>query len=60
MIPLADRGRQDEGTIRTADHIANIDRGATEHGGYIVATGNLDDIVSEAKSRTATTWWGGG
>jgi len=35
----------DEETIRTADYIVDIGPAAGEHGGHIVATGTLEDII---------------
>jgi excinuclease ABC subunit A len=58
LIRLRDLGNtlivveHDEDTIRTADHIVDIGPGAGEHGGFIVAQGTLDDIVSEPTSLT--------
>jgi excinuclease ABC subunit A len=42
----------DEETIRTADHIVDIGPGAGEHGGYVVASGTLDDVVRTPESVT--------
>lgn len=42
----------DEDTIKKADHIIDIGPGAGEHGGYVVAQGNLEDIKNEKKSIT--------
>jgi excinuclease ABC subunit A len=42
----------DEDTIRVADHVVDIGPGAGEHGGSIVAQGNLDDIEAESRSIT--------
>lgn len=42
----------DEDTIRTADYIVDIGPGAGEHGGYIVAHGQLRDICAEPTSIT--------
>jgi excinuclease ABC subunit A len=42
----------DEETIRVADHIVDIGPGAGEHGGSIVAEGQLGVIVSEPASIT--------
>jgi len=36
----------DEDTIRAADFIVDIGPAAGEHGGHVVATGNLDDIMA--------------
>ena len=35
----------DEETMREADHLVDIGPGAGEHGGYVVATGTVDDII---------------
>jgi excinuclease ABC subunit A len=42
----------DEETIRVADHVVDIGPGAGEHGGKIVAAGNLDRIMSTQQSIT--------
>jgi excinuclease ABC subunit A len=42
----------DEETIRIADYIVDIGPGAGEHGGLIVAQGQLEDILSEPTSIT--------
>ncbi|MDF2906071.1 MAG: uvrA1 [Herbinix sp.] len=42
----------DVDTIRNADHIVEIGPGPGIHGGNIVASGTLDDIMSEKKSVT--------
>ena len=42
----------DEETIRAADHIVDIGPGAGVHGGDIVASGSLNDIIKEKKSIT--------
>ena len=42
----------DEETIRVADHIVDIGPGAGEHGGLIVAQGQLEDILNEPTSIT--------
>jgi excinuclease ABC subunit A len=58
LIRLRDMGNtlivveHDEDTMRIADHIVDIGPGAGEHGGYIVATGTLEDICAEPKSLT--------
>jgi len=58
LIRLRDLGNtlivveHDEDTIRVADHIVDIGPGAGEHGGYIVATGAVDDIVGTEQSLT--------
>jgi len=43
----------DEDTIRSADHIIDIGPGAGEYGGYIVAEGNLEEILAAENSMTA-------
>jgi excinuclease ABC subunit A len=42
----------DEAMMRAADHIIDMGPGAGEHGGYIVAAGPLNDILSSEKSIT--------
>ncbi|MFM7949452.1 MAG: excinuclease ABC subunit UvrA [Actinomycetales bacterium] len=42
----------DEETIRTADWIVDIGPGAGEHGGEIVVSGNLDQLIKSKKSVT--------
>jgi excinuclease ABC subunit A len=42
----------DEAMMRAADHIIDMGPGAGERGGYIVATGTLDDILRNEKSLT--------
>ncbi|HHX28208.1 MAG: excinuclease ABC subunit UvrA [Bacillota bacterium] len=42
----------DEDTIRTADHIVDVGPGAGEHGGSIVVSGTLDDVLSCEESLT--------
>jgi excinuclease ABC subunit A len=42
----------DEAMMRAADHIIDMGPGAGEHGGWIVATGTLDDIMKCAESVT--------
>ncbi len=42
----------DEQTLRSADHIVDLGPGAGVHGGYIVAQGSLEDIVSNDRSLT--------
>jgi excinuclease ABC subunit A len=42
----------DEATIRTADHIIDLGPGAGKHGGYVVAEGVLEDILSSKDSLT--------
>ncbi|MGZ6998879.1 MAG: excinuclease ABC subunit UvrA [Acidimicrobiia bacterium] len=58
MIRLRDLGNtvlvveHDEETIRVADHIVDIGPGAGEHGGEVVAEGDLDAILREPRSVT--------
>jgi len=42
----------DEATMRRADQIVDIGPGAGEHGGEIVAQGDIDKIMAESKSIT--------
>jgi excinuclease ABC subunit A len=42
----------DEAMMRAADHIIDMGPGAGEHGGWIVATGTLDDIMKCVESVT--------
>jgi excinuclease ABC subunit A len=42
----------DEAMMRAADHIIDMGPGAGEHGGWIVVTGTLDDIMACPESRT--------
>ncbi|MBO7149948.1 MAG: excinuclease ABC subunit UvrA, partial [Clostridia bacterium] len=42
----------DEDTMRTADYIVDIGPKACVHGGEIVATGSVDDIIKEPRSIT--------
>ncbi len=42
----------DEAMMRAADHIIDMGPGAGEHGGWIVATGTLDDIMNSTGSIT--------
>jgi excinuclease ABC subunit A len=42
----------DEETIRVADHVVDIGPGAGLHGGEVVVSGTLDDLVAEARSLT--------
>ena len=42
----------DEDTIRVADHIVDIGPGAGEHGGEVVCSGSLDDLLSCDRSVT--------
>ncbi len=42
----------DEAMMRASDHIIDMGPGAGEHGGYIVATGTLEDILNSETSLT--------
>ncbi|MFC1847102.1 excinuclease ABC subunit UvrA, partial [Chloroflexota bacterium] len=42
----------DEAMMRAADHIIDLGPGAGEHGGRVVASGTLEDIKNNKKSRT--------
>ena len=42
----------DEETIRTADWVVDIGPGAGEHGGEIIASGPLEDVLAEPRSIT--------
>jgi len=42
----------DEAMMRAADHIIDMGPGAGEHGGWIVTTGTLDDVMSCKESIT--------
>lgn len=44
----------DEETIRNADFIVDIGPGAGEHGGKIVAEGNVDELISHRESLTGS------
>ena len=58
MVRLRDLGNtvivveHDEETIRVADHIVDIGPGAGEHGGEVVAEGDLAAILGEPRSMT--------
>ena len=58
LIRLRDLGNtvivveHDEDTIRVADHVVDIGPGAGEHGGEIVVSGSVKDLVREARSIT--------
>lgn len=58
LIHLRDLGNtlivveHDEETIRTADHIVDVGPGAGEHGGSIVVSGPLDEVLSCENSIT--------
>ena len=42
----------DEETIRTADHVVDIGPGAGEHGGKIVHSGTVEDLIANEESLT--------
>jgi excinuclease ABC subunit A len=42
----------DEAMMRAADHIIDMGPGAGEHGGYVVASGTLEDILNNPASLT--------
>jgi excinuclease ABC subunit A len=42
----------DEATMKTSDHLVDIGPGAGLNGGYIVASGTVDDIIAEKRSIT--------
>jgi excinuclease ABC subunit A len=42
----------DEAMMRAADHVIDLGPGAGEHGGKIIATGSLADIMSSSESST--------
>ncbi len=58
LITLRDLGNtlivveHDEATIRKADHIIDLGPGAGEHGGYVIASGTLKDILESKDSLT--------
>ncbi|MEI6042853.1 MAG: excinuclease ABC subunit UvrA [Chloroflexota bacterium] len=58
LIRLRDLGNtlivveHDEEMIRTADYIIDMGPGAGEHGGYVIATGNPEEIARNPKSLT--------
>jgi excinuclease ABC subunit A len=58
LVRLRDLGNtvivveHDEETIRVADHIVDIGPGAGEHGGEVVVSGTLDDLLAEPRSIT--------
>ncbi len=58
MIRLRDLGNtvivveHDEETIRVADHIVDIGPGAGLHGGEVVVSGTLEDLLAEPRSLT--------
>lgn len=58
LVRLRDLGNtlivveHDEDTIRTADWIVDIGPGAGEHGGHVVVSGSLEDLLSNEESLT--------
>ena len=58
LIALRDLGNtlivdeHDEATIRKADYILDLGPGAGEHGGYVIASGTLEDILKSKESLT--------
>src|SRR5437762_10712070 len=58
MLRLRDLGNtvivveHDEETIRIADHVVDIGPGAGEHGGEIVVSGTVDQLLKNKKSVT--------
>jgi len=58
LITLRDLGNtlivveHDEATIRKADHIIDLGPGAGEHGGKIIESGTIDDILASPESLT--------
>ena len=58
LVRLRDLGNtlivveHDEDTIRTADWVVDIGPGAGEHGGEIVVSGTVDDLLASAESVT--------
>ena len=42
----------DEAMMRAADHIVDLGPGAGEHGGWVVASGTVDDIMKSKESKT--------
>ena len=58
LVRLRDLGNtlivveHDEDTIRSADHVVDIGPGAGEHGGAIVHTGSLDELLQLESSLT--------
>jgi excinuclease ABC subunit A len=58
LIRLRDIGNtlivveHDEDTIRSADWVVDIGPGAGEHGGQVVVTGTVEDLLSSAESLT--------
>ena len=58
LVRLRDLGNtvivveHDEETIRVADHVVDIGPGAGEHGGEVVVSGSVDDLVACERSIT--------
>ncbi|MFA5499806.1 MAG: excinuclease ABC subunit UvrA [Candidatus Omnitrophota bacterium] len=58
LITLRDLGNtlivveHDEATIRTADHIIDLGPGAGEHGGRVLVSGTLKDVLGSKESLT--------
>ncbi|HEX4492166.1 MAG TPA: excinuclease ABC subunit UvrA, partial [Acidimicrobiia bacterium] len=58
LVRLRDLGNtvivveHDEETIRVADHIVDIGPGAGEHGGSVLVSGSLDDLINAPDSIT--------
>ena len=58
LLKLRDLGNtlivveHDEDTIRSADHVVDIGPGAGEHGGRVVVSGTLDDLLASDESLT--------
>ncbi len=58
LVRLRDLGNtvivveHDEETIRVADHVVDIGPGAGEHGGRVVVSGSVDDLLSSRESIT--------
>ncbi|MCB9388887.1 MAG: excinuclease ABC subunit UvrA [Acidimicrobiia bacterium] len=58
LIRLRDLGNtvmvveHDEETIRVADHVVDIGPGAGEHGGHVVVSGSVSDLMASSESIT--------
>ena len=58
LVTLRDLGNtlivveHDEATIRKADHIIDLGPGAGEHGGRVIASGTVDEIIKSRESLT--------
>ncbi len=58
LVRLRDLGNtlivveHDEDTVRTADWVVDIGPGAGEHGGQVVVSGTVDDLIAEPDSIT--------